>query len=261
MSSIRTERDGAICVVTFTDAARRNPLSPALVSTLIEILEEARHDATVRALVFHGEGTAFSAGADLAALKQLQTATSEENLADSRRLAQLFSGIYLHPKPILAAVNGHALGGGCGLVVACDCAISHPEAKLGFTEVRLGFIPAIVSVFALHKLGEQRARMLMLRGHQVQGEEALQAGLVAEVVPQDRVLPRTMELAHEIATSTSASAIAQTKALLAQVGRSGLHEALEYAVQANALARTTSDFKAGIHAFLSRTEPPWRTPS
>lgn len=261
MNVLRTERDGSVCVVTFTDSARRNPLSPALVAELLEVLHETREDAAIRTIVLHGEGTAFSAGADLAALKQLQNATSEENLADSRRLARLFSGIYLHPKPVLAAVNGHALGGGCGLVVACDFAISHPEAKLGFTEVRLGFIPAIVSVFALHKLGEQRARMLMLRGHQVQGEEALRAGLVAEVVPQDQVLSRTLELAHEIATSTSASAIAQTKALLAQVGRSGLQEALEYAIQANALARTMPDFKAGIHAFLSRTEPPWRLSS
>lgn len=248
-------------MITFSDPERRNPLSPALVNALTEVLQDLRDDASVRVVVLHGEGTAFSAGADLAVLKNLQNATTEENLADSRRLAGLFSSLYLHPKPILAAVNGHALGGGCGLVVACDLAITHPEARLGFTEVRLGFIPAIVSVFAVHKLGEQRARMLMLRGHQVQGEEALRAGLVAEVVPHGEVLSRTLEIAHEIATTTSASAIAQTKALLAQVGRAGLQEALEFAIQANALARTTPDFKAGLHAFLSRTEPPWRSPS
>src|SRR5690606_40229963 len=121
-----------------------------------------------------------SAGADLAALEALQTASAEANLADSRHLAALFEAIYRHPKPIIAKVNGHAIEGGCGLAAVCDFAIVADHAKLGFTEVRIGFVPAIVSVFVLRKLGEAAARDLMLRGHLVSAAEAVAAGLRSE---------------------------------------------------------------------------------
>ena len=246
-----------IATVTLNRPEKRNALSAVLVAALREALAEAEAD-DVRAVVLTGAGKVFSAGADLAALEALQTASAMDNLADSEHLAALFEQIYLHPKPIVAKVNGHAIAGGCGLAAVCDIAIAAAGAKLGFTEVRIGFVPAIVTVFVLRKLGEAAARDLLLRGALVSAEEAAAMGLITGAVPPEKLDETVDSLAHELATQTSGSAVALTKKMLAQVPGMGLREALAYATQMNAFARSTPDCQAGIAAFLNKTDPPWR---
>ena len=252
-------RDGPVLTLTLNRPDKRNALGADLVAALKNALAEAAADDAVRVLVLTGAGKVFSAGADLAALEGLQTASAEANLADSRHLAELFAAIYQHPKPIIASVNGHAIAGGCGLAAVCDFALVAEHARLGFTEVRIGFVPAIVSVFVLRKLGEVAARDLMLRGHLVSAGEAAAMGLVTRAVAADDLDAETAALARELASETSGSAVAMTKRLLADVPGMGLGEALGHAVQLNALARSTDDCKAGIAAFLGKTDPPWRT--
>jgi len=236
---------------------KRNALNGELVGALHDALDQLEEDDEIRAAILSGNGSAFSAGADLASLRDMQTASSRENERDSRRLAELFRRIYLHPTPIIAQVEGPAIGGGCGLVAVCDFSLVGADVRLGFSEVRIGFVPAIVMVFVRRKLGETAARDLMLRGHPVSGKEAAEMGLVTRSVSADDLEEECWALARELATKTSGTAVALTKRMFAQVPGMGLAEALDYAVQMNAFARGTEDCQAGISAFLDDEPPPW----
>ncbi|HMB92657.1 MAG TPA: enoyl-CoA hydratase-related protein [Rhodothermales bacterium] len=257
-SLIQYETNAQVATITLNRPDKRNALNVGLVSAVQEALQKAADDEAVRVVVLTGAGKVFSAGADLAALKALQTAAPMENVADSEHLARLFEQIYLHPKPIIARVNGHAIAGGSGLAAVCDFAIAAEHAKLGFTEVRIGFVPAIVMVFVLRKLGEAAARDLLLRGVLITAQEAADMGLITHAVSAEKLDEAVNTLAQEIATQTSASAVTLTKGMMAQVPGMGLQEALTYAIQMNAFARGTSDCQAGIAAFLNKTDPPWR---
>lgn len=250
--------EGRVATLTLNRPDKRNALSHELVAALRKALVRAADDEEIRVVVLTGAGNAFSAGADLAALQALQSATPMENAADSEHLAGLFEQIYLHPKPLIARVNGHAIAGGCGLAAVCDFAIASEQAKLGFTEVRLGFVPAIVMVFVLRKLGETAARNLLLRGHLIPAEQAARIGLITHAAPAEKLDAMVGALAHELATETSGSAVTLTKRMLAQVPGMGLREALGYAAQMNAFARGTADCQAGIAAFLNKQDPPWK---
>ncbi len=256
---LQTARSGPVLTLTLDRPDKRNALSADLVAALSTALGEAARDESVRVVVLTGAGRAFSAGADLAALQALQTASAEANLADSEHLAGLFEAIYRHPKPVIAKVNGHAIAGGCGLAAVCDFAVVAEEATLGFTETRIGFVPAIVAVFVVRKLGEAAARDLLLRGRLIGAAEAVRIGLVTRAVPAADLDAEVDALAREIADRTSASAVALTKRLLADVPGMGLSEALGYAARLNALARATDDCRAGVAAFLNKTDPPWRS--
>lgn len=251
-------REGRTATLTLNRPEKRNALNGALVAALKEALAQAAEDPDVRVVVLTGAGDVFSAGADLAALEALQQATPMENRADSEALAELFERVYLHPKPIIAKVNGHAIAGGCGLAAVCDFALAAESARLGFTEVRIGFVPAIVAVFMTRKLAETAVRDLLLRGRLVSAEEAAALGLLHRAVPADQLDAEVSSLAQELATETSVSALTLTKRLLADVRGMGLQEALAHAVQANAFARSTADCQAGIRAFLAKEPPPWK---
>jgi len=236
---------------------KRNALNADLVSALRDALRDARDDAS-RVIVLTGTGSAFSAGADLADLRAMRDASPLDNERDSRHLAELFRQVYQHPKPVIAKVNGHAIGGGCGLAAVCDFSVVSTEAKLGFSEVRIGFVPAIVMVFVRRKVGETAAKDLLLRGRLVGAQEAVELGLFTEAVAPDALDERVAERANELARETSGSAVALTKRMLAQVPGMGFDEALDYAVQMNAFARGTDDCQAGIDAFLNDEAPPWK---
>jgi len=255
---LRTDRSGAVLTLTLDRPEKRNALSPELVTALDDALAAAGADDSVRVVVLTGAGTAFSAGADLDALRAMQSATPEENLADSQRLAHLFERIYRLPKPVVARVAGAAVAGGCGLAAVCDIAIAADDARFGFTEVRIGFVPAIVSVFLVRKLGEATLRELCLRGHLIRADEAVRIGLITRAVPAVLLDAEVGSLAAEMAAETSPTAIRLTKALLADIPGLGLKEALELAAGANAGARATDDCRAGVAAFLEKREPPWK---
>ena len=255
---LQTSRSGPVLTLTLDRPEVRNALSAELVGRLTEAVGQAGLDDAVRVVVLTGTGRAFSAGADLSALQGLMTASAEANLEDSEHLARLFRVIYTSPKPVVAKVQGHAIAGGCGLAAVCDFSLVSDDAKLGFTETRIGFVPAIVSVFVVRKLGEAAARDLLLRGRLIDAAEAARIGLVTRAVPAADLDAETDVLCHELATETSASAVALTKRLLADVPSMGVAEGLSYAARLNALARATDDCKAGVAAFLAKTDAPWR---
>lgn len=255
---LKVATDRRVRTLTLDRPDKRNALNGELVAALREALADAATDEGVRVVVLTGAGDVFSAGADLAALRALQDASPLENRADSEQLAELFWQIYRHPKPVIAKVNGHAIAGGCGLAAVCDFALAAEGMRLGFTEVRIGFVPAIVSVFVTRKLGEAAARDLLLRGRLVAASEAARMGLITRAVAPGELGAAVDDLARELARETSASAVRLTKQLLADVQGMGLREALDHAITVNAFARGTDDCRAGIQAFLDKQDPPWR---
>jgi len=256
---LTVNREGAVVTLTLNRPDKRNALNHALVTELKAVLRTLASDEGVRVLILTGVGTVFSAGADLAALQNLQSASPGENLADSDHLAELFRMLYLHPKPVIAKINGHAIAGGCGLAAVCDYAIAAEQAKVGFTEVQIGFVPAIVAVFILRKMGETRAREVLLGGKLYTAAEGAEMNLLTRAVPADDLDAAVNTLATHLATQTSGSAVALTKRIIAQVSGAGLEEGLRTAAQANAFARSTEDCQAGIRAFLNKEAPPWKS--
>lgn len=249
-----TEDRGPVRVLTLNDPERRNPLSEALSEALIEALKAAEAEKGVRALVLTGAPPAFSAGADLAFLRRVTEAPAEENLAHSEALMTLFWTLYTLKKPVVAAVNGAAVAGGAGLVLASDLAVMAEDARIGFTEVRLGFVAALVAVLLVRHVGEKTARDLLLSARLVGAEEALKMGLVNAVVPKEAVLAAAIERAEALAKNAPAS-LALTKALLAELPGMGLFEAFRHAALANAWIRQTEDLKEGLAAFFEKRPP------
>lgn len=246
-----------IAYITLNRPDKRNALSHELVSEVKECFAKAASDEEVKVVVLKANGDAFCAGADLAYLQQLQTFTHEENLKDSNHLKELFLKIYTLNKIVIAQVQGHALAGGCGLATVCDFAITVPEAKFGYTEVKIGFIPAIVMIFLLRKIDEAKAKQLLLSGDLVSAQDAMALGLVNKVVAKKDLEAEVNKFATQLVESNSASSMATTKQMIAQVQSMSLDEALTFASEMNAKARGTADCKKGIASFLNKEKIVW----
>ena len=256
MSDLVLVRDeGPVRWLTLNRPDVRNALSAELVDALRAELDAARTSGH-RCVAITGAGTVFSAGADLKALEAMQSASYEENLADSQRLATLFGAIANHPLPIVAAVNGHAIAGGAGLAVACDIAIGIIGAKFGFTEVRIGFVPAIILNFLLRTVGEKTLRDLCLTGELITAEEAARIGLINTTTNAEG-LPLLVEAFGVMFSKASPTAIAATKQLFLELRGRPLDEGLAHAAEANTRARATDDCREGIAAFLQKRKPNW----
>src|SRR6202163_4111775 len=204
--------DSGIATLTLNRPDKRNAISYELIDDLIRALDEVRNSST-GILILTGAGKAFCSGMDLDNLKGLIGRTPEQNLADSRTMVSLFRSLYEFPKPTIAAVNGAAIAGGTGLALLCDFTLAVPEAKFGYTEVRIGFVPAIVSTFLLRQVGEKQARDLLLTGRIFSAEEALRMGLVNEIVAPENLVKRARELAALLMENSPAS-LRATKKLL-----------------------------------------------
>ncbi len=257
MQSIIYHAEGRIAYITLNRPEKRNAFSRQLVSELKEAFAAAAADDAIKVVILRAEGKVFCAGADLDYLQNLQGLSYEENLEDSTYLKELYLQIYRLPKVVIAQVQGHAIAGGCGLATVCDWVIAVPEAKFGYTEVKIGFIPAIVMVFLLRKIGEGRAKELLLSGDLISAEKAMQFGFVNEIIPAENLQQRVRELAEHLCTSNSAQAMAATKQMIADVPSMTLEEALAHAAAQNAAARATPDCKRGIAAFLSKESLAW----
>lgn len=246
-----------IACITLNRAEKRNALSPELVTQLKAAFTTAEQDNQVKVVILKANGESFCAGADLGYLQQLQNFSFEENLADSNHLKELFLKIYTLKKIVIAQVQGHALAGGCGLATVCDFTFSVPEAKFGYTEVRIGFIPALVSVFLIRKIGEQKARHLLLTGDIIQADTARAYGLITEVVPAGELEKRVNQFAQTLITQNSSQSMQLTKQLINEVQNLKLEDALNVAANQNAKARATDDCKKGIASFLNKQEIKW----
>src|SRR5882762_10234727 len=201
-----------VATITLNRPDKRNSINTQMIADLQTVLD-AVEKTHARVVVLTGAGKAFCAGMDLALLQAIATQSPSENQEDSRRMAKMFRRIWSFPKPMIAAVNGHALAGGCGIATLCDFTIAVPEAKFGSTEVKIGFLPAIVSVFLTRQIGEKRARDLLLTGRLVDGPEAKELGLVSEIVEPGRLMARAEELAEQI-SAVSPSSLTRAKRLL-----------------------------------------------
>jgi len=246
-----------IAYITLNRPEKRNSLNPELVNDLTRAFTTASSDQGVKVIVLHANGEVFSAGADLAYLQQLQNNSYEENVADSSALRDLFYAVYTAPKVVIAQVEGHAIAGGCGLASVCDIVYSVPEAKFGYTEVKIGFIPALVACFLVRKLGEARTKELLLTGELVNAETAQNYGLINHLCDKDTIQQQVREHAEKIAGETSSASISLTKELLNIAQNLSLEESLREAVNMNAAARATDDCKKGISAFLNKEKITW----
>jgi methylglutaconyl-CoA hydratase len=252
---ILTSRDAGVFTITLNRPDKRNAISFELLEALLRALDEAeRSDEHV--VIVTGAGKAFCAGLDLDELKSLLGKTHEENVKDSARMAQVFRRIYDFPKPTIAAVNGAAIAGGTGIATMCDFTLAVPEAKFGYTEVRIGFVPAIVSSVLVWQVGHKVARDLLMTGRLFDAAEAHRFGLVNEVVAPERLMARARELAGTL-LENSPSSMRLTKKLINGFIGEQLTSQIKQAVEDNARIRTTADFREGISSFLEKRKPKW----
>ncbi|TKC10023.1 enoyl-CoA hydratase/isomerase family protein [Pedobacter polaris] len=246
-----------IASITLNRVDKRNALNPDLIAQLTDYLLKASEDEEVKVIVLKANGGTFSAGADLAYLQQLQQNTYEENLADSNNLKKLFTTICYLPKIVIAQVEGHAIAGGCGLATVCDIIFAVPEANFGYTEVKLGFVPAIVSCFLMRKTSETVAKKILLTGELFSAEDALKYNLITFVTKKEDIAQRVKDFALDLCNNASASALMVTKQLINQTTYPLLEKSLDMAVQINARVRESDDFKKGVASFLNKEKTKW----
>jgi methylglutaconyl-CoA hydratase len=254
-NTVQLAYDARVATITLNRPDKRNAISFELIDDLLRALDEAaKSDAIV--LIVTGAGKAFCSGMDLDNLKSLLGRSAEQNLEDSRTMVKLFRALYEFPKVTIAAVNGPAIAGGTGVALLCDFTLAVPEAKFGYTEVRIGFVPAIVSTFLLRQIGEKQVRDLLLTGRLFGAEEALRLGLVNEIVAPDNLMNRARSLAATLMENSPAS-LRATKKLLNDHARAEIDVQIEAALRENAAIRGTDDFREGISSFLEKRKPVW----
>lgn len=258
MNTVLYETKNRIAYITLNRPDKRNALNHAMVRDLTEAFVHAAEDTNSKVIVLRANGEAFCAGADLAYLQQLQNFSPDENLQDSQNLMKLFKTIYTLNKVVIAQVNGHAVAGGCGLVTACDFAFSVSKANFGYSEVKIGFVPAIVMNFLVKKVGEAKAREMLLTGTFIDAEEAKKLHLITKVVEDDKSLAEEVNLfAQKLCNANSGTSMEMTKKLMSETYGMTFEQELKYASELNASARSTEDCKRGISAFLEKRKLEW----
>lgn len=247
---IKYEIKNEIGVLTLNRPEKRNALHPELVRQMKSKLKEAKEDGSIKVLIIAGEGKAFCAGADLEYLNEMKNYSSLENEKDSRELAELFVTIYSFPKPVIAAVNGAAIAGGCGLASVCDIIVADElNARFGYSEVKIGFIPAIVSTFLIRRVGEGMAKQLLLSGELIEGKRAYEIGFVNYLY--SNVLSGALDVASKL-KENSLQSMELTKEMIKKVSVLSAEDAVEFCIGLNTISRTTDDFKKGLNNFLTK---------
>lgn len=257
MDYIEFDVKDRIGTITSNRPDKRNALNFELVTALKDAFTLLEENNDVKVIVLKAKGPAFCAGADLAYLQKLQGYSYEENLKDSTHLKELYLKIYTLKKIVVAQVQGNALAGGCGLASVCDFVFAAEAAMFGYTEVKIGFIPALVMIFLLRKIGAGNAGWLLLSGELVPASEACRIGMVNKVVPSDKLEESVGEFVKKILVENSSQAMATTKQMMAQVQSIPLEDALTFAAEMNAHARSSEDCKKGIETFLNKQKVIW----
>jgi methylglutaconyl-CoA hydratase len=252
---IQVESDRGVQTITLNRPEKRNAMSPELIDELTHVLNDvANCDCGV--VILTGAGSAFCAGLDMEHLETMHARTVEQHRRDSENMARVLRTLYEFPKPIIAAVNGPAIAGGMALATLCDFTYAAPDARFGFTEVRVGFVPAIVASFLLRQVGEKRTRELLLSGRILKAEEACRMGLVTRIVQQDDLMGEAKALARSL-LQNSPQAMGAIKQLLASHSAAQLDEEIEEAIATNSQQRSSEDFREGVRAFLEHRRPEW----
>ncbi len=254
-NTLQLTYEDKIALITLSRPEKRNAVSFELVGELLGALDEIER-SPAQVVILTGAGKAFCAGLDLEELKSLTGKTHQQNVKDSARMAQIFRHLYDFPRPTIAAVNGAAIAGGTGIATMCDFTLAVPEAKFGYTEVRIGFVPAIVSSVLVWQVGHKIARDLLISGRLFDAAEAYRFGLVNEVMPADKLMARARELATAL-LENSPSSMQLTKKLINGFIGAQLDAQMAQAVEDNARIRTTADFREGIASFLEKRKPKW----
>ena len=261
-STLHVHTDAGVQTILLNRPEKRNALTPQLIDDLTQALEAAAASHECHVIILTGAGSAFCAGLDLEHLRAMsQTPCSDprfaqESQTDSENIATLLRTVYTCPKPTIAAVNGPAIAGGMGIATLCDFTLAVPEAKFGYTEVRIGFVPAIVAAFLRTQIGDKRSRDLLLTGRLLSAAEAESLGLVTRIVPEPELMREARALALRLLRN-SPCAMQATKRLLNRFSDRSLPDDVETAILANVQARSTEDFKEGVAAFLEKRDPHW----
>jgi methylglutaconyl-CoA hydratase len=250
---LRSSSTDGILTLTLSRPEKRNALNRALVEALIEALARAGRDDEVRVVAIRGAGRDFCAGADLSELERVSDMGADENLEDARRLGALFASMRTLSKPVVAVVHGKALAGGCGLATACDALLAHEDAELGYPEIHLGFVPAMVMTMLRRKVGEGHAFDLVTRGHRVGARAAREMGLVTRVFGADRFETDVARHLTDLARMPP-TAVALTKGLLYELDELGFEEGIERGAQVNVQARMSDACREGVRRFLDRSD-------
>lgn len=253
--TLKLEINDGIGIITLNRPDKRNAISLRLVDELMSAMDELERPE-LQVVILTGAGKAFCAGMDLDELKSLTGKAHDENVEDSQKMARIFRRLYEFPKPTIAAVNGAAIAGGTGLATMCDFTLAVPEAKFGYTEVRIGFVPAIVSSILVWQVGHKVARDLLLSGRLFDAAEAHRYGLVNEIIETDKLIARARELAAQLMENSPSSMLA-TKRLINGFISAQLDQQIATAIEDNARIRTTADFREGISSFLEKRKPRW----
>ncbi|MEP6741161.1 MAG: enoyl-CoA hydratase-related protein [bacterium] len=243
--------EGSIARITLNRPEKRNALNDSVIEQLKSSLRKANDDSSVRAIVITGAGKDFCSGADLSALQKISDSTVNENAADARSLLELFILIREVSVPVIAAVKGRALAGGCGLASACDLVLASANARFGYPEVKIGFVPAMVTSILRRNVSEKRAFELLTRGTEIDAQTAREFGVVNQVFADEDFEAEISEYAGRFAT-LSRSAVSLTKALLYQIDGMAFREAIEAGLDVNVIARMTEDCRKGIEEFLGK---------
>ena len=252
--TITVAERASIGTITLNRPERRNAMTPEMQEELIAAMEDAA--VSCRVLVLAGAGEAFCSGLDLSALQAMQNKSATDYRVDAERIARLFRTLYELPIPTIAAVHGPAIAGGTGLAMICDFTLATPAAKFGFTEARIGFVPALVSAYLALQIGDKRSRDLLLTGRLFDAAEALRLRLVNEIVPPEELAQRVQALA-EVLIANSPQSLRTTKQLMASQNKTWLDTAVADAIAASTQARETEDFREGVAAFLEKRKPVW----
>jgi methylglutaconyl-CoA hydratase len=253
--TIQLTYDAGVATITFNRPDKRNAISFQLVDELVTALDEIEH-STAQIVILTGAGKAFCAGMDIDELKSLTGKTHADNVADSTKMAHIFRRLYEFPEPTIAAVNGAAIAGGTGLATMCDFTLAVPEAKFGYTEVRIGFVPAIVSSMLVWQVGHKIARDLLLTGRLFDAIEAHRYGLVNEIVAPENLITRARQLASQLMENSPSSLVATKRLINGFIGPQ-LDKQIADAIEDNARIRTTPDFHEGVSSFLEKRKPRW----
>lgn len=256
LERLELELDGPVARVFLNRAELRNAFDGRMVSELRKTLFDLGTLDAVRAIVLGGRGPAFCAGADLQWMKATAAFSREENLAEAQAMADLFFTVYNSPKPVVARVHGAALGGGSGLVAACDIAVAALGTRFGFSEVRLGIVPAVISPYVVAKIGESAARELFLTGERFEAVKAQEIGLVRAAVPEQDLDAAVRRRVDEL-LQAGPRAIAEAKALIREVAFRRVEDVQRYTVERIAELRTSAEAQEGMRAFLEKRKPSW----